>query len=74
MSGELAAGDLVQLIDNKGRRYQAVLEAGKEFHSHSGFIPHEDSIGQPVGCTVKTSVPTSWPRIRIPRPVLCRRA
>ena len=55
MSGELAAGDLVQLIDNKGRRYQAVLEPGKEFHSHSGFIPHEDIIGQPEGCTVKTT-------------------
>ncbi|MSV85069.1 MAG: SAM-dependent methyltransferase, partial [Actinobacteria bacterium] len=33
MSGPLAEGDLVQFLDNKGRRYQAVLTIGKEFHS-----------------------------------------
>ena len=55
MSGELEVGDLVQLIDNKGRRYQATLESGKEFHSHSGFIVHDDIIGQFEGCTVRTT-------------------
>jgi tRNA (adenine57-N1/adenine58-N1)-methyltransferase len=55
MSGELAEGDLVQFLDNKGRRYQAVLTVGKEFHSHSGFVAHTDIIGLPEGSTVRTT-------------------
>ena len=55
MSGDLEEGDLVQFLDNKGRRYQAVLTAGKEFHSHSGFVPHSEIIGLPEGSTVRTT-------------------
>ncbi len=53
--GPLAEGDLVQLIDVKGRRYQATLTAGKQFHSHSGFIEHDDLLGLPEGSTVRTT-------------------
>jgi tRNA (adenine57-N1/adenine58-N1)-methyltransferase catalytic subunit len=55
MSGALAEGDLVQFLDNKGRRYQAVLADGKEFHSHSGFVAHSDIIGIAEGSTVRTT-------------------
>ena len=55
MSGRLAEGDLVQFLDSKGRRYQAVLTKGKEFHSHSGYVPHEEIIGLPEGSTVRTT-------------------
>lgn len=55
MSGILAESDLVQFLDNKGRRYQAVLTPGKEFHSHSGYIAHADIIGLPEGSTVRTT-------------------
>lgn len=55
MSGPLAAGDLVQLIDVKGRRYQATLAPGKQFHSHSGFIEHDEIIGVEEGSTLKTT-------------------
>jgi tRNA (adenine57-N1/adenine58-N1)-methyltransferase catalytic subunit len=55
MSGELREGDLVQLIDAKGRRYQATLRPGKQFHSHSGFIEHDDIIGLPEASTVRTT-------------------
>ena len=54
MSGELQAGDLVQFLDNKGRKYSAVLTPGKEFHSHSGFVSHESVIGLAEGSTVHT--------------------
>jgi tRNA (adenine57-N1/adenine58-N1)-methyltransferase catalytic subunit len=54
-SGLLAEGDLVQFIDNKDRRYQATITAGKQFHSHSGFIEHDDLIGVPEGSTVRTT-------------------
>lgn len=55
MQAELAEGDLVQLIDLKGRRYQGVLESGREFHFHSGIITHDELIGSPEGSTVRSS-------------------
>lgn len=55
MSAELVEGDLVQFIDAKGRRYQATLTAGKQFHSHSGFIEHDHVIGSPEGSTLRTT-------------------
>ena len=54
MSGNLNEGDLVQFLDSKGRKYPVVLESGKEFHSHSGFVPHADVIGLPEGSKVHT--------------------
>lgn len=55
MKPQLAEGDLVQLVDNKGRRYQGVLTAGKEFHFHSGIIGHDELIGIDEGSTVSSS-------------------
>jgi tRNA (adenine57-N1/adenine58-N1)-methyltransferase catalytic subunit len=55
VSATLAEGDLVQLIDAKGRRYQATLRAGKQFHSHSGYVDHDTIIGMPEGSTVHTT-------------------
>lgn len=55
MNPELSEGDLVQLVDNKGRRYQGELAAGKEFHFHSGIIGHDELIGLAEGTTVRSS-------------------
>ena len=55
MTPELAEGDLVQLVDNKGRRYQGVLTPGKEFHFHSGIIGHDELIGVHEGSQVRSS-------------------
>jgi tRNA (adenine57-N1/adenine58-N1)-methyltransferase len=54
VSGNLTEGDLVQFLDSKGRKYPVVLQSGKEFHSHSGFFPHDDVIGLPEGSKVHT--------------------
>ena len=51
----LAEGDLVQFVDNKDRRYQATLTAGKEFHLHSGFIRHDDVMGIAEGSRIETN-------------------
>ncbi len=51
----VAAGDLVLLLDSKGRRYLVTLESGREFHSHAGYIPHDDIIGAPDGATLKST-------------------
>lgn len=52
MSELLAAGESVLLIDGKGRRYLVRLEAGGEFHTHRGRVPHADIIGQEEGITL----------------------
>jgi len=53
--GPLAAGDLVQFTDVKGRRYQATLREGAQFHTQSGFVEHSDVIGVSDGTTVQSS-------------------
>ncbi len=64
MTPELAKGDLVQLIDSKGRRYQAVLESGREFHFHSGIVAHDEIIGLAEGSVVSSSRRQSYTVIR----------
>lgn len=49
------AGELALFLDRKGRTYQETLAPGGEFHSHLGWVPHDDVIGQPVGGWYTTS-------------------
>ena len=51
----LAAGDRVMLLDAKKRRYLVTLLAGGEFHTHAGFVPHDDIIGQGDGAVVTST-------------------
>ena len=51
----LQAGERVLLIDLKERRYLITLATGKQFHSHSGSIEHDELIGGPEGRTVRTT-------------------
>ncbi len=51
----MQAGERVILRDRKGRRYLITLEDDGEWHSHAGFIRHEDLIGRPEGTAVRTS-------------------
>jgi len=53
--GPFVAGDLVQLTDNKGRKNTVELVAGKQFHTHRGYIAHDDLIGQPEGVVVTST-------------------
>jgi tRNA (adenine57-N1/adenine58-N1)-methyltransferase len=54
-SAVLADGDLVLLVDSKKRQYLITLEAGGEFHSHAGVLPHSLIIGQQEGSTAATT-------------------
>lgn len=67
MRSRLAEGELVQLIDAKGRRYQGTLSRGKEFHFHSGTIAHDALVGIDEGSTVLSSRNQSF---RVVRPTL----
>ena len=37
------------LIDRKGRRYMTILTVGSEFHSHLGYIEHNNILGRGQG-------------------------
>jgi tRNA (adenine57-N1/adenine58-N1)-methyltransferase len=51
----LAAGDRVMLLDAKKRRYLLNLAVGGEFHTHAGFVPHDDIIGGSEGAIVRST-------------------
>lgn len=53
--GYFAAGDRIQLTDPKGKLYSFTIVAGKEWHTHKGWITHDDLIGRPEGSVVSTS-------------------
>jgi tRNA (adenine57-N1/adenine58-N1)-methyltransferase catalytic subunit len=53
--GPFVVGDRVQLTDPKGRMHTITLQAGKEFFTHKGSIPHDELIDRPEGVTIATS-------------------
>ncbi|MFN8170498.1 MAG: tRNA (adenine-N1)-methyltransferase [Candidatus Nanopelagicales bacterium] len=62
--GPFAAGDLVQLTDPRGTMHTITLQAGGEFHTHRGRIPHADLIGAPEGTVVTSSNGTGYLALR----------
>ena len=54
-SGYFKAGDRVQLTDPKGKLYSFTITPGKEWHTHKGWITHDDLIGLPEGSVVSTT-------------------
>jgi len=53
--GYFQAGDRVQLTDTKGKLYSFTITPGKEWHTHKGWITHDDLIGLPEGSVVSTT-------------------
>ena len=51
----LSQGEKVLLIDRKERRYFVVLEPGKDWHFHGGIVRHDDILGRPEGCHVRST-------------------
>ena len=55
MSRQFVVGDQVLLVDRKQRRYLVELEAGAEFHSHTGVITHDEILGADEGIVLRSS-------------------
>lgn len=53
--GYFAAGDRIQLTDPKGKLYSFTITPGKEWHTHKGWIVHDEIIGLPEGSVVTTT-------------------
>ncbi len=55
MTRLFAAGERALLLDTKSRRYLVTLTVAGEFHTHAGYVHHDDLIGQPEGTSVRSS-------------------
>jgi tRNA (adenine57-N1/adenine58-N1)-methyltransferase len=53
--GFFKAGDRIQLTDPKGKLYSFTITPGKEWHTHKGWVTHDDLIGLPEGSVVSTT-------------------
>ncbi len=62
--GPFTEGERVQLTDPKGRMHTITLGAGKQFHTHRGYLRHDDLIGAPDGSTVTNTAGTEYLALR----------
>ena len=53
--GFFSIGDRIQLTDPKGKMYSFTITQGNEWHTHKGWIVHDDLVGIPEGSVVTTS-------------------
>lgn len=53
--GYFAVGDRIQLTDSKGKLYSFTITLDKEWHTHKGWITHNDLIGMPEGSVIETT-------------------
>ncbi|WP_110205551.1 tRNA (adenine-N1)-methyltransferase [Nocardioides daejeonensis] len=53
--GPLREGEWIRLTDQKGRRHNFELVAGKRFFSNRGHIEHDELIGREEGFTIASS-------------------
>src|SRR5690349_15364278 len=53
--GPFVDGDRVLLVGSKQRHKLITLKAGGEYHSHAGYVQHDDLIGQPEGVVVRST-------------------
>lgn len=63
-SGPLQSGDRVQLTDEKGKMYSFYLSIGGQWHSHKGWINHNDIIGLEEGSTILSNSGTKYQVLR----------
>jgi tRNA (adenine57-N1/adenine58-N1)-methyltransferase len=64
MSRPFAAGERALLLDSKGRRYLLTLGPGGEFHTHAGFVRHDDLLGSEEGVSVRSTAGGRYVAVR----------
>ena len=64
MSRPFLAGERVLLLDRKSRRYLVTLREGGEFHTHAGFVLHDDLLGAEEGTTARSTKGAAFLAVR----------
>src|SRR5690349_24892556 len=62
--GPFREGERVQLTDERGRMNTVTLERGGAFHTHRGFLNHDDIIGKVDGSVVVNNVGQQYQTLR----------
>ena len=62
--GVFEVGERIQLTDPKGRLHTITLEPGREFHTHRGFLRHDDLIGSHDGSVVTNTAGVEYLALR----------
>lgn len=62
--GPFVPGDHVQLRGPQGKLHTITLQPGGSFHTHKGFLSHDDLIGQPEGSVVLSSNAAAYLALR----------
>jgi len=62
--GPLRPGERVQLTDEKGRMNTITLTPGGAFHTHRGYLPHDDLIGIEEGSVVANTIGHRYQALR----------
>ncbi len=52
---EFKVGDRVQLTDAKGKMHTITLQLNQEWHTHNGWLVHNELVGLPEGSVVETT-------------------
>jgi len=64
VSRPFVVGERVLLFDSKQRRYLITLIEGGEFHTHAGFVRHEQLLGQPEGTVARSTAGARYTAVR----------
>lgn len=64
MTGRFQLGDLTLLLDQKRRRYLIELAEGGQFHSHAGYVTHDQIVGEPEGVVVRSTQGSEYTVLR----------
>jgi tRNA (adenine57-N1/adenine58-N1)-methyltransferase len=62
--GPFRVGERVQLTDERGRMNTITLEVGGAFHTHRGFLNHDEIIGKVDGSVVSNNVGQQYQTLR----------
>src|ERR1019366_3191553 len=55
MVPEFQYGDRVQLTDAKGKMHTITIKEGGEWHTHTGWLIHDQIVGMPQGSVIETT-------------------
>ncbi|MDQ0374844.1 tRNA (adenine-N1)-methyltransferase [Cellulomonas humilata] len=62
--GLFRAGDRVQLTDPRGRLHTITLAEGASFHTHRGYLNHDQLLGAPEGSVVRNTAGIEYLAVR----------
>lgn len=62
--GVFEVGERVQLTDPRGRLHTITLEPGREFHTHRGYLRHDELVGRPDGSVVTNTAGVEYLALR----------